>query len=150
MAGPAVSGLEILKGKRGEFNVMSSSHLFRKGDRIRLRSPTLSGWQGEGIGTCHQALTDQTVSFAKIGMEDETGCADVSEVELVGHALYDVEIIRAAENWEVWLYRGPSPEEAKGRVESTWPTLRDAYLHVLDGLKYRGLVKLDEGVSASS
>jgi hypothetical protein len=37
----------------------------------------------------------------------------------------------------------------KGSIESTWATLRDAYLHVLDELKYRGPIKLDEGVSTS-
>jgi hypothetical protein len=127
---------------------MSTSHLFRKGDRIRLRSPTLSGWQGEGIVACDQMHTDHTVSFAKVGAEDDTGCADVSEVELVGNELYAVEIIRGAEIWEVWLSRGLSLKQAKRHIESTWPTLRDAYLHVLDDLKYRGLVKLDEGEPA--
>lgn len=70
-------------------------------------------------------------------------------VPCADHAMHAVEIIRGAETWEVWLHRGPSLVEAKVHIESTWPTLRDAYLHVLDELKYRGLVKLDEGESES-
>jgi hypothetical protein len=134
---------------KAEINAMSTRHLFRKGDHIRLRSPTLSGWQGEGIVACDQTESDHTVSFVKLGTEDDTGCADVSEVELVAHDLVEVEIIQRAETWEVWLHRGPGMGDTKGSIESTWATLRDAYLHVLDELKYRGPIKLDEGVSTS-
>lgn len=45
--------------------------LLRKGDRIRLKVPTIAGWRGKATVTLDQCKPDDLVVFAKDGDDPE-------------------------------------------------------------------------------
>jgi exonuclease III len=61
--------------------------LFRAGYRVRLVTPTLNGWEGEGLVTKDQEPDEFHVNFRKDDADlDDAGracCAHFSELELV-------------------------------------------------------------------
>jgi hypothetical protein len=66
---------------------MTERRLFRAGDRVRVRALTLNGWQGQGVVTEDQSITDSLVYFVKSGADksggDITGFAHWSMLELI-------------------------------------------------------------------